>query len=302
MNERRNELHQNELAIQFDKLNHAIEPYSKPIAVVAVLAILGIAGWWFFQSQEVGQRSDATLQLIEAIGSNDAEVLEDVAQAYPDTVAAGWAWAFRGDRLMADGLNDLFVDRDTATELLETAKDAYSRASSIGGDPVLTARANFGLAKIAEAQGEVPTAVEAYEKVIANAESDAMKEFAERRVAFLSRADTGEFLAWFNTQDFAPADPSLPPSLPDLPALPDLPDLDLPDLELPELNLSDSMKGGEAGSQPAEASAIDLPEAGSAAETSSADGEAVSEKAAITVPPDASETPSSEVAETQADG
>ena len=66
-----------------------------------------------------------------------------------------------------------------------------------------------------------------------------MVEVAQQRIASLSSDESKDFLAWFEQQDFAPADPSLPPSLPNDGALPDEPDMSLPGLDLGDLNLSD---------------------------------------------------------------
>ena len=55
-------------------------------------------------------------------------------------------------------------------------------------------------------------------------------------MAALADPETKEFATWFQDQNFAPSDPSLPPSLPGLDTLPDLPDLSLTELPGGESN------------------------------------------------------------------
>ena len=221
----------NALANSIGGINEKIEPYTKPIAATVIAVVIAGIAWALYSSEQTGARSDATLSLIQAVDSGDAEVLRDVADTYPETIAAGWASIFRGDNLLATGLDDLYRDRESAMEQLGEAKTAYQDGLSQVGDDVLVARAHLGLAKIAEAEGDMAAAVEAYQSVLDNAESDQMRQFAEQRIEFLQDDRTAEFVTWFNDQDFAPADPSLPPALPGMGELPDLPDLELPDLE-----------------------------------------------------------------------
>ncbi len=65
----------------------------------------------------------------------------------------------------------------------------------------------------------------------------------------LGKTDTKEFLTWFETQNFKPADPALPPTLPGGETLPDLPDLDLPPVE--GLKVPDELKSSTGDAAPA---------------------------------------------------
>jgi predicted negative regulator of RcsB-dependent stress response len=232
MNDRRNELNETEIGKGLDRINQAIEPHSKAIVFGLVVLVALAIGWALYSSEQTGKRSLATFQLINAAGEGDAENLQRVTSTFPDTIAAGWAALFRGDETFGSGVQQLFQDRDAALAELDTAEEAYRQAKSLGRDALLISRANLGLAKVAEARGEAEKAIEAYREVIAAGESEQMKEYAEGRIEVLKRKDITDFLAWFNEQDFAAADPSLPPSLPGMGALPGLPDLKLPELTL----------------------------------------------------------------------
>ena len=230
--ERRHELQQNELAIYLDRINKSVEPYSKIIAVVVAVLVIGGIGIAFYNTQKSGLRSDATLQLLQAAATQDAEEMLRVSETYPDTAASAWARLYQGKLYLTQGISALYNDRNNAEQLLGDAEAAFRYAMSSSDDPLLRSRANFGIARAAESLGELDRAIEAYREVVAIHESDAMVKKAEDRIEALSNPDTKAFLAWFGDQDFSPADPSLPPSLPGAAGLPQLPDLDLPDLSL----------------------------------------------------------------------
>ncbi|QDT06374.1 hypothetical protein K227x_47830 [Rubripirellula lacrimiformis] len=285
MNDRRHELQQNDLAIWLHRVNQAIEPHSRLIAIVVGGLIVAGIGWMLYTSQQTGQRSDATLNLIEAMNSPDTEVLESVSQDFAGTLAAEWAKIYQANQFLSDGVDSLFTDRDNAVTLLEDAKIAYENALAGSKDPLLLSRGHFGLARAHESLGELDEAIEEYKKTIGIGESKQMTEICEDRIADLGKPGTKDFLAWFADQDFSPADPSLPPALPGSSALPDLPDLDLPDLNLPGGGNSDVMEaedglelpaddGAETGVKETEAAETDSPAETKPAETDSTESDA----------------------------
>lgn len=261
MNDRRHELQQNDLAIYLGRINQAIEPYSKAIAVVVGGLVVAAIGWVLYSSQQTGQRSDATLNLIEAMDGQDTEILEGVSEQYGDTLPGQWAKLYQANQYLADGVDALFADRDNAVALLGDAKVAYEESLEGVTDALLISRAHFGMARTHESMGELDEAILEYKQVIAAAESDAMIEKANNRIAALEKPATKDFLAWFADQDFSPADPSLPPSLPGSESLPDLPDLELPSLDLPGGDNSQVMESDAGLSLPAddETAATDEP-------------------------------------------
>ncbi|WP_168565371.1 tetratricopeptide repeat protein [Crateriforma spongiae] len=235
--ERRHELQENELANSLARFSKQIEPYSKWLlaGVIAVIAL--VFGLSFYSTTRTETRSDATLQLLQAGGSGDPEVFARVAEKYPDTAAAHWARLYTADQLMADGMAQLFEDREEALNLLGDAAESYGQALKAPAENTITSRtlrsrAHYGLARIAEAQGNVDEAIAEYKSVMEADESEAMTELASDRIEALESPATQDFLTWFGEQDFAPAEPSLPPALPDASELPESPDMELPDLGL----------------------------------------------------------------------
>jgi tetratricopeptide (TPR) repeat protein len=229
-NERRHELETNDLAILLDRVNKAVEPYSKLIALGIGAAFLGVMGWLFYSSQQTGQRSDSTLDLIQATASQDPEVLMEVSQDYPGTTAAAWAQVYQGQLQLSQGIQTLYRDREEAEQLLNDAKSALQSAVAGSSDQLLRSRAYLGIARAQESLGNLEEAIAAYQEVSAIGESDAIIKHADQQIAALGDPKTKEFLTWFDDQEFAPSDPSLPPSLPGVGSLPDLPDLKLTEL------------------------------------------------------------------------
>ena len=232
--ERRHELQENELAAYVGRVNKTVEPYLKLIAVAVGVLALAVVGYAIWRSKTIGDRSDATLQLILATGGNDPEVYATVAQQYPSAAAGAWSRLYQGDQYLNQALSAVYEDQLEAADMFEQAASAYRQALAEGEHRVLRSRANLGLARIAESRGQIEEAIAAYEAVIATGESEQIVEHARTRIDLLSKPSTKKFLSWFSEQDFSPADPSLPPALPSGSMLPEMSDLDLPDLDLPE--------------------------------------------------------------------
>ena len=226
-NERRHELEKNELAILLDRANKAIEPYSTVIAIGAGALFIAAIGWLFYSSEQQGDRSVATMELIQGAASQDPEVLMEVSEDYPDTVAAAWAKLYQGQLQLSQGIQTLYSDREEAAQLLNDAIAAFDAAIAGDSDQLLLSRAYLGIGKANESLGQFEEAKAAYDQVVAIGESDAVIKQAKQRIDALDNVETQEFLAWFQDQNFAPADPSLPPSMPSIDTLPDLPELSL---------------------------------------------------------------------------
>jgi hypothetical protein len=280
--ERRHELQQNALADMLGTQIRRIEPYNKLIAVGIALLIVAAVSIGLYRSAAVGTRSDATFELLQNSGSGDPEALGVVGERYSDTTAGALAKLLQADALLAAGINGLFNDREETLNQLGDAVKRYSEVAGSTKDTLIRSRANFGLARAQESLGDVEKAIAAYNTVVSIGESEAITKVAQQRIDMLKGPLSQEFFAWFEKQDFKPADPSLPPALPSGVSLPDLPDLSLP--EVSPLNVPAELKGEAAeGDAPGE---IGLPE-----------DDATSAESA------AGETPAEETVEaTQADG
>jgi hypothetical protein len=194
-----------------------------------------------YRSAAVGTRSDATFELLQNSGTGDPEALGNVGERYADTTAGSLAKLLQADALLATGITGLFNDREEALNQLGDAAKRYAEVAGSSKDTLIRSRASFGLARAHESLGDVEKAISAYNTVVSIGESDAIAKVAQQRVDMLKSPLSQEFFAWFEKQDFKPADPSLPPALPSGVSLPDLPDLDLPDVS--PLKVPSELKG-----------------------------------------------------------
>jgi predicted negative regulator of RcsB-dependent stress response len=239
--ERRHELQQNDLADLLGLQIKKVEKHGKLIiAVIAIVAAAAIA-WALYRSAALSARSDATLQLLQNAGSGDPEPLGAIGERYGETTAGALAKVFQADALLASGITALFNDREEAEPQLTEALRRYTEAAELSNELLVSSRANFGLARAHESLGQLDQAIAAYNRVVTIGESEAITAVAQQRIERLKSPQTQEFLAWFERQDFRPADPSQPPTMPTGGSLPDFPDVQLPDVS--PRGLPDELRG-----------------------------------------------------------
>jgi len=239
--ERRHELQQNELAAYLNKANTYIEPYSKQIlAAVIVLFAIGI-GYAFYSSEQEAGNSSATFALLQQtnVAEVDPESLKaQVISKYPDTAAGELAKLYEGLALIQIGTRDLYEQPEIATESLNQGISVLTEFTASSDKKLLKSRGQLGVAIANESLGELDAAITAYKQVVAIAESDAMVEHAEARIATLERPSSTDFVTWFKGQDFSqsPLPPaSLPNTEPSIAPLDDLPVVAPAESNFPEL-------------------------------------------------------------------
>lgn len=261
--ERRHELQQNVLADYLGGVAKKIEPHTKLIAAAFAVGAIAVVGFGVYQSLAVESRSQSTIKLLQNANSGDADALMDVGTQYPDTTAGALAKLYAADANLGEGVMTLYSDRELAEGKIQDALKSYKDVATSAKGRLLVSRAYFGMGQALESQGKLKEAIDAYQNVISQKESDAIVKAAQLRIDLLGKPETEEFLTWFAKQDFKPADPAMPPSLPDGKQLPDLPDLDLP--EVTPLAVPNELKAGdEAETKPAPGT-MTLPETEAAA-------------------------------------
>jgi len=253
--ERRHELQQNDLADMLGGQIKKVEPYAKLIVVAVALVVFAAFAIGVYRNAELTTRSNATYEMLKNSGTGDpgaVEALGGVGTAYSDTAAGSLAKVFQADALLTTGISSLFNDREEAKTQLADALRLYTEVADTSKETLVSSRAHFGMARTYESMGETEKAVSAYNRVVDIRESEAMVTAAKHRIEHLKSPITEEFFAWFNKQDFRPADPSVPPTLPGGASLPDLPNLELPDLS--PLKVPAELKGDPtSGDQSTEA-------------------------------------------------
>ncbi len=312
--ERRHELQTNELAAWLADWVKTITPYTKLILGGLILLLTAWIAWSFIQNRAQQAREEAWSRLFQVYEGADisADQLMTVEESYRGSEAGLWALQTAADLRLAEGTQQLFVDRTQAVENLEEAEKTYRTVTEQAQDPLLKQRAMFGLAQAMESRNNFEEAKEQYQQVVKDWPDAAVARLAERRLENLRQPVTQEWYAWFAEQKpiASPlADPSLFEDLPNLPEAPNLPlpgpgqmvtpsgtlptdeqtpggslPLDL-DAEQPILPLElDGPGTTTTGDAPADTNPLDLPESA----TDEAPGESESEAEAPT-PPESTE-------------
>ncbi len=239
--ERRHELQTNVLADWLGQHLEQVKGYSKAIlAVILLVTAAVIAGAYLIQDQ--ASRSQASWgQFFQAFGERSPEALEIVASSHPGTPTAVWAKQAEGDIKLAEGIGDLYTNRDNAKKNLAAAEKSYLMVVANAKEKMLKERAWFGLGQVYESMSDLEKAREYYGQLAQSSPSSALGKEAQRRVDALSDPAAEKWYNWFaNQKPRPPALPSSPDGLPGLPGL-DLPNLpsdlgelsDRPDLSLP---------------------------------------------------------------------
>jgi hypothetical protein len=234
--ERRHELQDNELANWIGQYVESVKPYSKTILAIVLLAVAAaIAGGFVIRDQSVRAQLGWN-DFYQAFGQRNSEALEDVATQHAGTEAAIWATQAEADLQLAEGVRALFMSREQAGELLESAKQRYKTvADSPLANRLLKERAWFGLGRAHESLSELDDAIGYYERLAKSSPDSALGKESQRRMEMLQDPEVEKWYNWFaHEKPRPPAIPGMPglPGNPDLPGdllnLPDRPDISLP--------------------------------------------------------------------------
>jgi hypothetical protein len=279
--ERRHELQTNALADWLGKHVEQVRPYAKGILAIALIVVAAaIAGTYISRNQATQSRLGWN-EFYRAFGQRSAEDLEEVAASHSGTEAAVWAKQAEADIQLAEGIRDLYINRDLAKKSLEKARQSYLFVKELASDGLLKDRALFGLAQVHESLAELDQARNFYAELASGAPNSALGAEAGRRLDALNEPATEKWYNWFANQTPRPPTSSgLPtgPGMPNLPldlgSLPDRPDISLPEIVPPTPPKTEDVpanepEGGETEGGGDESAAKKEPPAGK-----SADGDA----------------------------
>ncbi|MEX0938786.1 MAG: hypothetical protein WDZ59_13070 [Pirellulales bacterium] len=195
---RRHELQTNELA---DRLGHALDrmkPYSKAMAGVFVAGIVIVAVAMFVSYRNRQREAAAWDAYTLAVGTVtvDFEALRSVAENHPETTAAQWASLAWADARLQIGIEQLFLDRASARQMLQQAREMYLQLIDASVLEEVRQRASFGLARAYEASGDLVKAREQYLAV-----QGGLAPVAQQRAETLQQRKVKEFYDWFAQAD-----------------------------------------------------------------------------------------------------
>jgi hypothetical protein len=211
--ERRHELQTNQLADWLGESLLFVERYTKAIiATVVALAVVVLAT--FYLNYQSSRRQAAVWErYFNATNMNTPDELGHLAERFPNTVAAQWAHVTIGDTELAQGIGQLFEDRNAAKASLQRAMNSYFAARAQSSDPELLARATMGVAEAYEAESKLPEARHEYEVLVKRWPDNVLAKVAGKRLEDLNKTSTKEFYDWFasqNNKTSAPKDDGIP--------------------------------------------------------------------------------------------
>jgi hypothetical protein len=193
--ERRHELQHNELAEWLFKTGEQIKPHQNLIlAVVAAIVVVVIGSTWWSR-HSAGRINQAWTDLGRAMDAGNPDLLGNVAEEYPNTVAGQTAAAIVGDIRLASACNQRFASATIAQKELKAAQDSYSKILENGTSESLRERATYGMARVRETDGRLDAAKQLYGEVVSKWPEGAYAAAAKRRLADFKEAETKKMFA-----------------------------------------------------------------------------------------------------------
>jgi hypothetical protein len=116
--------------------------------------------------------------------------LQEIAKTYSDTAVGDLATLTAADIHLQNGCNQLFQNKATANKELSAATDLYEKVLKRLTNPLMVARAKFGLARAKECQNELPEAEKLYADIVEKSPDGAYKVLASLRLDDLKRPST----------------------------------------------------------------------------------------------------------------
>ncbi|APZ93530.1 hypothetical protein [Fuerstiella marisgermanici] len=221
--------HRHDNRTELEKLLIKSKPWFEQngtLLIYGVAAILAVAAVVVYMKRAPAGDVEASRDLLTAVTPED---YRDLADAHPDSTIAVWARLRQAERLLDNGVGNMFTNREVGVEELDQAKAAFERLESRTDiDDQVRERVLAGLARLAEAtcDGEaksVKAAVAAWQKVLDDYPESLIKEHAEDRIAALESPEAKTFYAWFSKQNPKPVDPGATPNQSPVPTIPELP-------------------------------------------------------------------------------
>ncbi len=210
--ERRHELQHNELSDHMGVLLERIRPYSATIAFSIILIVAALLLYSFWQGQQQTQNAEAWEAYFAATQSivPDLEKLEQVSTQFPREDVGLWARIMLADHQLGEGTEDLFRDRAKARPNLAKAVENYEHVHSNTRDDALRERADIGLARAYEAQGDLEKARQRYQVLLQNSPNGPFGMLARERLDDLEKEPAKEFYDWFAKEEPKPATSGAP--------------------------------------------------------------------------------------------
>jgi hypothetical protein len=195
--EERHKLQQNELADYLIKGAAKIKPYQNAIlgGIILVLVIILLIHWRNGSSEKVvaAANTQFSTALDNSLTSGEPSELQGVVKDYSNVPVATLAALTAADSYLNNGSTLLFKDKAKANVDLGKAADLYQEWLPKLTQPLLSARARFGLARVKECQNLLSEAEKNYKEVMDKWPEGPYGVLAARRLEDLKRPATKLF-------------------------------------------------------------------------------------------------------------
>jgi len=224
--ETRHKLETNYLADHLGDSISKVKPFTN--FILGGIVVLVLAGIVFAYMQNTSARKNAEAWNEMFLADGDSDQLTRVYEDFENTAAAPWARQRQADSQLGRAIEQVYIDKDQALELVKQSKESYEAVLEKSSEPMLRARATLGLAKACETEGDAEGAIMHYRKLLTmDLENKALEKDVNRRIAWLDSEDSKGFLAWYKSFQPTKASPIGLPS--NLKQIPSVPNMDLPE-------------------------------------------------------------------------
>ena len=231
--EKRHELQKNVLAEWLGKQIEEIRPHLTMILAISLGVVACIVGWYIYSGNQSTASATAWTTYFSAFSEREPDAaLKKVIETQQGNAAALWAKQSLADMKLAQGAPQMFSSRSDAEQNLAEAERIYNEILAAASEPMLLARARYGLARVTESQCKPEEARKIYEEVAKNQGDLALGQAAAKDAKRLSDERDAELLRWFAKQT-----PKPPPAMSSPFGGPFGPSNDLPskpDISIPE--------------------------------------------------------------------
>jgi predicted negative regulator of RcsB-dependent stress response len=200
--ERRHELQHNELADWLFKTGEQIKPHQNLIFALVALVAVAVIGYTWWVRHTAARTSKAWTELSTAMYAGSPDLYANVADEYPNTVVGQTAAALLGDFRLALACNQRFSSATIAQRELKAAQESYAKILADSQSDALRERATYGMARVREIDGKLDAAKQLYSEVVSNWPDGAFAAAAKRRLADFKDPETK--LMFASLQKFEP--------------------------------------------------------------------------------------------------
>jgi tetratricopeptide (TPR) repeat protein len=241
----RHELQTNQLAQWLEDGIERLKPYAR--AIVGVLVALAIVMAVYAYLGIVQRRTEmaASDQLIAGLNSPTPGELQAAMDEYRGTQPAVIAQLVLAERLLDNGSDALFTDKQAGRGNLFKAAEAFVVVEKEAKDPMLRGWALYGLGRAHESMGDLDRAHEDFQRLIKEYPEGSLTDAARAHLTRLDQPGVKDFYDWFAKQDPRPPAAANEPGVPGLkPSF----NLDEPQTGSPgDVKLPSAMPSGAAG-------------------------------------------------------